>query len=142
MIDLIADWTTAGPYKNLTWVTILFTAVVIVALIFVTFEFWDSWKTYRAVTKGGKNGRFLLLAESSVRRSVGRIVIQLVFLTLASVAISISVTQDRSHLYWYRVAFVSTFLVAEVVSCLLIVNDVVTRHRLEKMIQDSFNKEP
>ena len=142
MTDLIADWTTAGQYKNLTWVTITFTAVVIVALIFVTFEFWDSWKTYRAVRKGGQNGRFLLLAESSVRRSVGRFVIQLVFLMLASVAISISVTEDRSHLYWYRVAFVSTFLVAEVVSCLLIVNDVVTRHRLEKMIHDSFNKEP
>lgn len=135
MIDLIADWTTAGPYKDLTWITIIFTAVVILSIIFVTFELWDSFKTYKAVKHGGKNGGLLLLAESSVRRSLGRLTIQLSFLTLALVAIAVSVSNDVSHFYFYRVTFVGTFLLSEFTLCLLIINDTVTRHRLEILIE-------
>lgn len=138
MIDLIADWTTAGPYRNLTWVTIAFTAIVVLSLIFVTFELWDSWKTLRAVKAGNKNGGLLLLAESSLRRSSGRLVIQLAFLILATSAILVSISINIDHLYWYRVAFISTFLVSEMVLCLLIVNDIITRHRLEILIEEYY----
>lgn len=141
MNELIADWTTAGPYRNLTWITIVFTAVVIFSLIFVTLEFLDSYKTLKAIKEGGKNGRYLLISESSLRRSLGRIGIQLSFLGLAFVAIIASVSRSLNHLYLYRVAFVVTFLLAEGLACLLIVNDVITRHRLENKIEDSFNKE-
>jgi hypothetical protein len=139
VIDLLADWTTAGPYKNLTWVTITFTAVVILSIIFVIFELWDSFKTFNAVRQAKKNGGLLLLAESSLRRSTGRLIIQLSFLILAAVAIYVSIDLEIRHLYWYRVTFVATFLLSELVLCLLIINDIITRHRLEILINKYYN---
>lgn len=136
-MSYLADWTTAGPYRGVTWITIIFTAGVVLTLILTLLAQKDAWRTYKAVKLDPTaNTGMLVLAESTLIRSAARVAIQLAFLALGCVAIWIGVEQDRSHLYWYRIVFIVSFMGAEALLCLSAMNDLVAKHRLEEYIAE------
>lgn len=130
-----ADWTTAGPYKELTWLTIIFTIGVVATLILALFGARDAWKTYRAVRIVGEdNPGMEVLIVSTLLRSLARVAIQVAFLILACTAIYIAVSENTEHLHWYRVTFILSFLIAEALLCFSAINDLVAKHKLEEYI--------
>jgi hypothetical protein len=142
MLHLVADWTTAGPYKSLTWLTVVFTVGVVVTLVLTLIALNDAWSTYKAVRKEPRTTEgMVLLAESTLLRSAGRVLIQIGFLILACVSVYISVTEHNGDYYWYRVTFIVTFLGAELILCLSAVNDLVAKYRIEEYFKERESSE-
>lgn len=137
-MNLLADWTTAGPYRELTWLTVVFTVAVLITLILTLFELRDSWVTWRAISKRVGNGKEIealrVLSLSSIFRSVGRVTIQILFLLLATSTVISSIHVDSVHFYWYRVIFIVSFLTAEVLLWLLVLNELIARRKLAELI--------
>lgn len=139
-MGVIADWTTAGPYHNLSWLTIVFTIGVILTLILTIIELHDAWSTFGTVKNNTTNEGIEVLAKSTLLRSLARFGVQLAFLILSSAAVFISIRQNHSDLYWYRIIFVVSFLSVETLLCLSAVNDIVARHKLEVIIDKYYNR--
>lgn len=135
-MGVIADWTTAGPYAHISWLTITFTAGVILTLVLTVMEQRDAWRTFKAVQHDHEQDQegMAVLVTSTLIRSISRILIQLAFLALACSSIYLGVTEDTSFRYWYRIIFVTSFLGAEAILCLSVINDIVARHKLEAYI--------
>lgn len=133
-MGVVADWTTAGPYRSLSWLTIAFTIAVLVTLVLTSLELRETWKVYKAVDREQDEGMGIL-ASSTLLRSLGRVGIQIALLCLSASAIYVSVSQDLKHLYWYRVTFIISLLATETLLCISAVNDVYARHKLEEHLK-------
>ena len=134
-MDFIADWTTAGPYRSLSWLTIVFTIAVLVTLTLTLIELKDALRTYRIVRVTTDNDGMDVLVTSTLLRSLSRLVIQLALLTLSCTAIYISVAEDLKALFWYRIVFIVAILLTEVLLAGSALNDIVARHKLEAYLR-------
>lgn len=140
-MNLLLDWTTAGPYRNLTWLTIAFVTVVILTLALTLFELHDSWKNYRAIKLAQKNGALRVLSQGTILNNLGRVVVQTCFLVLAISSITVSLQLSPSHLNLYRVIFIISFLMAEFFLWLIVINDLIARHKLTDLINAYYKEE-
>lgn len=135
-MGILADWTTAGPYRSLSWLTIVFTAAVVITLVLTLIELKDALKTYKAVTvaEAGNDGMDVLVT-STLLRSLGRFGIQIALLVLSCSAIYIGISENLGARYWYRVIFICSILLTEALLCGSAVNDIMARHKLEMYLR-------
>jgi hypothetical protein len=129
---IVADWATAGPWRNLSWLTIVFTALVLLGLVLIVMEAWDAWKTRQAVNASGKNGAMEILGDSSLIRSLSRTGISLCFLAVALVSIYIEtrLRLSSTDIEIFRVTFVAGLMLAVTLKIVIAFNDLYSRRKL------------
>lgn len=136
----IADWTTAGPYHSLSWLTLAYTALAIVALILLILETIDAVQTRRAVSRAQQNGALEIVTTSSFLRSMGRLGMVICFCVIAfgAVYVNIQETPTVREMYWYRNLFIGSFMLSEILIILIAINDLVARRKLFYLIDQRY----
>ena len=136
MLELVADWTTAGPWRNLSWLTIAFVTFSVMGLILALFEMRDAYITWSLVRKGGRNGGLRILATSSMTRSLLRLTTISCFFVISIMAVYFSIALDPGLVYWYRIVFVFGLLLANLSVSALAINDISARRKLLNIIEE------
>lgn len=114
---------------SLTNLVIIFLVVVIATFIMSVVEFASSWRHYKAI-KDLENDALRVIAISALFKSLGSIVVQFCFVVLAVAVID----PETRHLDRNEVIFIVAFLAAECLLCVITLNDLVSRKKLEEIV--------
>jgi heme exporter protein D len=140
MIEVVADWTTAGPYKDLSWLTIAYTILTMIALIIVMLEARSAVLNLEAVLEGNKNGGMRILTTSSVVRSILRLATVGCFVATASSAVWFY-TGHPEFRQWFRWSFIISSMLAPVLLSALALNDLTARRKLLILIDQYYESQ-
>jgi hypothetical protein len=119
---VIADTTT----KLVT----IFLGIVLITFFLSIFELVSSWRNYKAISSLD-NQALHVISAASVVKSLGFITVQICFIALALTVID----AESRDLHWHQVLFVTAFMIAEVVMCFLVLNELISRKKLEKIVE-------
>jgi general stress protein CsbA len=121
---VIADMTTK--------LVIVFLGIVLVTFFLSIFELISSWKNYKAVLSLN-NQALHVISAASIIKSFGFITVQLCFVALALTVVN----AESRDLHWHHILFVISFMVAEIVICFLVLNELISRRKLEKIVEST-----